>query len=95
MGQWCTIPLHRFKPFVKKPVYPHRVDNQRTLGTFQSMHLALDTLFTAFLNVHVIAVQTMPVSKFKEVGCNGWSSNLPSDLLKYIYIYILVIKIMR
>lgn len=42
------------------------------------MHLALDTLFTAFLNVHVIAVQTMPVSKFKEVG---WSTYSLSDLL--------------
>lgn len=42
------------------------------------MHLALDTLFTAFLNVHVIAVQTMPVCKFKEVG---WSTYSLSDLL--------------
>lgn len=42
------------------------------------MHLALDTLFTAFLNVHVITVQRMPVSKFKEVG---WSTYSLSDLL--------------
>lgn len=42
------------------------------------MHLALDTLFTAFLNIHVITVQTMPVSKFKEVG---WSTYSLSDLL--------------
>lgn len=77
MGEWCTIPLHRIKPFVKKPVYPTELIIKEHKG-LSSPCILLLTLCSLHSNIHVITVQTMPVCKFKEVG---WSSNSPSDLL--------------